>query len=409
MCKEKPLISVIVPIYNVKEYISQCSRSICSQTYQKLEIIFVDDGSTDGSYEVCKQIAEEDTRIVLIHKENGGLVSARKAGLAHASGEYVTFVDGDDWIDENTYEQIIEKSCSYNPDVIAYGCVEEYGFYRIEKTNAAEAGFYYGEKLKQLKEHIIMGENFFEWAVLPHLCDKLIRKSLLFECIGNIPDHISFAEDAVCSFPCMLKAQSVLMLDLVPYHYRQRTGSIVRSHAEMSEECFRDIYYILLRAFSETRTRKIQLNDYMFFLFCLKGYSKINLKTSLFPFWRVKPGERLLVYGAGVFGTVVKRYIETSDVFQLSGWTDKRADSYILQGIKLNPYESVITLQYDRLVISILNEKIGRDVRQELIGMGIAEEKIDFVSREVIERACLPHWLIESEHMNEKPYETNFR
>ncbi len=283
-----------------------------------------------------------------------------------------------------------------NPDIIAYGCVEEYDSWCSEKINAIQAGFYYGENLEKLKDHILMTDNFFEWAILPHLCDKIIEKSLLSECICNVPDRISFAEDAVCSFPCMIKAQSVLVLNITPYHYRQREGSIVRSPDELCDESFYDIYHILMSAFEGNRTLEIQLKYYMFFLFCLKGYSKVNQSCFLFPFLRVKPGEKILVYGAGMFGNVVKHYIENSRIFRLSGWTDQKADYYMSRGLKLDNIESVTGLKYDRLVIAILNEKTGEEVRKKLTDMGIPDYKIDLVRTEVIDQACLPHWLYES-------------
>ena len=98
------LISVIVPVFNIDKYISKCIESIMEQTYKNLQIILVDDGSTDTSGEICDRYAKKDIRIQVIHKKNGGLVSARNAGLEAAAGEYVGFVDGDDYIDIGFYE-----------------------------------------------------------------------------------------------------------------------------------------------------------------------------------------------------------------------------------------------------------------------------------------------------------------
>ena len=98
------MISVIVPIYNVEAYLPQCIESILHQTYTDLEIILIDDGSKDGCAGICEEYRQRDSRIVVIHKENGGLVSARKAGLKAAAGAYIAYVDGDDWIEPNMYE-----------------------------------------------------------------------------------------------------------------------------------------------------------------------------------------------------------------------------------------------------------------------------------------------------------------
>ena len=100
-------VSVIVPVYNVEKYIRRCLDSIISQTYKNLEIIIVDDGSTDNSGKICDKYALEDTRIQVIHKENEGIVSARKVGILRATGEYTTIVDSDDWVESRAYEFLV--------------------------------------------------------------------------------------------------------------------------------------------------------------------------------------------------------------------------------------------------------------------------------------------------------------
>lgn len=104
----KNKISVIVPVYNLEKYLSRCLDSVCNQTYKNLEIILVDDGSTDNSSKICDDWAMKDSRIIVIHKENGGVSSARNVGINKATGDYIHFVDGDDWLELNCYEKIIE-------------------------------------------------------------------------------------------------------------------------------------------------------------------------------------------------------------------------------------------------------------------------------------------------------------
>lgn len=102
------LISVIIPIYNIKDCLPRCVRSVCAQTWENIEILLVDDGSTDGTAELCDELALEDSRIRVFHKENGGSSSARNLGLSHAKGDYVGFVDSDDWIEPSMYETLYE-------------------------------------------------------------------------------------------------------------------------------------------------------------------------------------------------------------------------------------------------------------------------------------------------------------
>ncbi|MDE7269455.1 MAG: glycosyltransferase [Acetatifactor sp.] len=118
---ESPLITVIVPVYNIMEYLPRCVDSICGQTYEKLEILLVDDGSTDGTGALCDELAAKDARIRAFHQQNGGSSSARNLGLDHASGEYIGFVDSDDYIDKNMYRNLYDAIVTYDVRVAQIG------------------------------------------------------------------------------------------------------------------------------------------------------------------------------------------------------------------------------------------------------------------------------------------------
>ena len=117
MEKEEELISVIVPVYNVEKYLEKCIDSIINQTYQNLEIILVDDGSTDGSGKICDEYSRKDNRIKVIHKENGGLSDARNIGIKNANGGLIGFIDSDDYITENMFEVLQKDLRKYNADI----------------------------------------------------------------------------------------------------------------------------------------------------------------------------------------------------------------------------------------------------------------------------------------------------
>ena len=123
MEQKQPALSVIVPVYNVEKYLDRCIRSIAGQTYTNLEIILVDDGSTDHCGEICDEWSRKDTRIQVFYKKNGGLVSARKAGLKTASGQYIAYVDSDDWIEENMYERMMELMLCNHSDIVTSGLI----------------------------------------------------------------------------------------------------------------------------------------------------------------------------------------------------------------------------------------------------------------------------------------------
>ena len=116
--KDKIKFSVVVPIYNIENYLNKCIDSLLAQTYGNLEIILVDDGSTDSSSSICDEYAVKDNRVIVIHKENGGLISARQAGAIRASGDYVACVDGDDWVDEKYFEKFADIIDGHAPDIV---------------------------------------------------------------------------------------------------------------------------------------------------------------------------------------------------------------------------------------------------------------------------------------------------
>ena len=389
-------ISIIIPIYNVEEYLPQCIDSILSQTYKEFELLLINDGSKDLCGEICNRYAAMDSRVHCIHKPNGGLVSARKAGIHAATGEYILFVDGDDWIDSDEVEKLIGiLSLNDNPDIIAFGMVEEYAKNSIVRKNKVDAGRYAGGKLRNLKHKILMSESFFEWRFLPNLCCKLIKKSVLSQCICNVPDTVSYGEDAVSSFPCILTASSIYVCNLVPYHYRQREGSIVKELRELPKQLFREIYQVLGKAFCGMKDNQQDLRLYMFFILMLKGYSYLLTDGRLlFPFVDIEKGSRVIVYCAGGFGRVMYEYVCTSPNFTAVGWTDTKAGQYQEQGFAVQAAEEVLQKEYDYIVIAILRENTARQIAADLCQKGVPMQKIKYVEKKMLQEMELPEWLV---------------
>lgn len=388
-------ISVIIPIYNVEEYLPQCVDSIIKQTYKNFELILVDDGSTDSCSEICNRYLKKDSRIQYVRKTNGGQISARKAGVEIATGEYILFVDGDDWIDVDEIERLVEILIQNNyPDMVAFGLIEEYETDSIYRKNSADPGLYLEEKLSKLKQKILMTDIFFEWKILPHLCDKLIKSSLLRQNIYNTSDAISYGEDAVCSFLCLLKASSIYVCDDTPYHYRQRPGSAVREQCELPREMFKEIYSILSMAFSGMENNLRDLKFYIFFILMLKGYScLVSGDMPLFPFADIDKGSRIVIYCAGGFGKVLYRYACNSFKFTLAGWTDTMAEQYRTQGFDVQAVEEILEVEFDCIIIAILKENTAEQIAKSLCEKGVPMQKIKYIKKEMLEKMELPAWL----------------
>lgn len=225
-----PFLSVIVPVYNVEPYLPQCLDSILSQTFADFEVILVDDGSTDGSGALCDSYAEKDGRFLCIHKENGGLVSARQAGFPYAKGQYVTFVDSDDWIAPGMYARMCAAAEETGAEAVCcnYTAVTKKG--DILCRSSFSAGLY---DKAQLEEHVyprmIYSGSYFTYGAAPNLWNKLFRRELLAKNLCHVPLTVKVGEDALVSYICLLEASSIYFCDEYFYYYRSSSSSLTHN------------------------------------------------------------------------------------------------------------------------------------------------------------------------------------
>lgn len=191
---EQPiLISIVVSIYNEWEYLDKCIDSIVNQTYKNIEIILVDDGSTDCCGEICDKYAEQDSRIIVIHKPNGGLVSARKAGTKEATGDYIINVDGDDWIEKERIQNLVKGIEQYHADIIYMdGYVREYPDNQVMVKGNLRRGFY---TKQQVQEEILMKlastNHFYEKNIEMFMWLWAFKRELIKEKQPLIDERIS--------------------------------------------------------------------------------------------------------------------------------------------------------------------------------------------------------------------------
>ena len=224
---KKPVISVIVPVYNVQDYLAQCLDSILSQTFSDFELICVNDGSEDNSRAILEEYRKRDARIKIVDKENGGLSSARNAGMEAAKGEFYSFVDSDDWIDKTMLEKLYNKIQDTGSD-IAICAVHQFDetnqkiddsnpYYTLEFFDAAfdNRAFSYKETKPFLMDVCVMAWN------------KLYRRSHIEKCSALFPDGLIF-EDGPFFFSIFFKTQRVCIVRDFLYYYRiNRKNSII--------------------------------------------------------------------------------------------------------------------------------------------------------------------------------------
>lgn len=214
-----PKISVIVPVYNAEKYLNECVDSILAQTLQDIEVILVDDGSTDNSPAICDEYAEKDSRVVVIHKENGGVSAARNAGLDVVKGEYVAFVDSDDYIDTEMYEKMFEQITEYNCDVVMCDCIKEYATGRELYTHNVRGGFYSSNQLKtEYYPHLLIMENVEYPATISNWL--LLFKREYAKKVRYL-EGVRYSEDLLFGAKLMYLVESFYyMKGQAYYHYR---------------------------------------------------------------------------------------------------------------------------------------------------------------------------------------------
>ena len=221
-----PKVSVIVPVYGVEKYVSKCIESVLNQTYSGWELILVDDGSPDRSGAICDEYAQKDCRIKVIHKENGGVSSARNVGLDNAKGDWVTFIDGDDWIDKQCLEVCLETVRNEHVDLAQFN-------YRMidEKGNITPT---------PIKEALAMESKKYIERGTFNVCvgGALIAHSLIQEHKIRFPEGIKLAEDQIFIMRCIAHSYRIVFLRDVFYNYLQletsavhtsKTGDILKS------------------------------------------------------------------------------------------------------------------------------------------------------------------------------------
>lgn len=227
---QKNKLSVIVPIYNSELYLDKCIESILNQDYTNLEVILVNDGSKDNSLNICKKYAAFDQRIRVIDKVNEGLVEARKSGVSVSTGEFITFVDSDDWINENMYSSLFKYDFE-DIDLYVTNFYITHDKYEIENEFYFKSGIYDVNLISsQIIPNMINTGEFGNMGIAPAVWVKIFKKNILEEVIKNIPSSLTIGEDSAITYPYIMKCNKILIDSTNYYHYRQLPSSMMKSY-----------------------------------------------------------------------------------------------------------------------------------------------------------------------------------
>lgn len=380
-------LTVVVPLYNQEKYIRQCLESILSQTIDGLSVIVVNDGSTDGSLDICEELAEKDSRLRIITQKNQGLAGARMAGLRVASSNYVTFVDADDFILENAYECAVEYMDS-GIDEIMFEISRYYedGRTRHEELRIRE-GVYSREQIRQdIFPHLVWNFERKIPGIECSQCVRIVKTELLkdaYKWLGE--NRFYYGEDIAITYPLLTRINSMAVIPKSFYMHRQRASAQIPSYISSKgffDEAMKLANYLRDRMdYSITQYDFTRQIDYFFVYSCeLKKMCYGDYQYArdyVFPFDKVPPKKNVILYGAGDMGRTFYAQLVKIDYCNRLIWVDKNAEALLDSRIdSLSVLDEEESMNADWIVIAIENKVVHSEVRKYLIEKRFSEKMI---------------------------------
>lgn len=397
---KEPKVSVIIPIYNVENYLVKCMESVQNQTFDDIEIIAVNDGSTDGSRRLLDEMKLKDDRIIIVDKKNEGLSSARNVGIDIAKGEYIAFIDSDDWVDKEYIKRMYDVCVDYGCDIVQCSYEDIFVYQDSSSTRQTSINsvptFYTGREFCYAMYTLLSWRCNLTW-------NKLYKKSLF--------DNIRFPygkihEDEFTTYKIIWSAKKIATISDRLYYYRYRKGSIMnesydkkRLHASEAyterENFFEnqgeiELLYLAKKYHRDWIVRQKSIvkkmpndskKDYMMTYLDSKevelvqnmdrlGDSKVNrIGGSIFPFSRIKKGSSIILYGGGHVGRQYYRQVYMQNYCNIVLWVDKNAEECRTRGIPVESIEHIsgCNCEWDYIVIAIKDRQIVYDIIQMLM------------------------------------------
>lgn len=275
-------VSIVIPVYNVSAYLRKCLDSVIAQTYRDIEIIVVNDGSTDNSLSILEEYAEVDSRIKIITKNNGGLMSAWIEGMRHVSSDYVMFVDSDDWIDTSIVEKLYSQIAANSSDVVIASYMEEYeSGESFTINNTIKPGFY--KMSDELLAKIINNSGGFrQRGIVINRWGKIIKTKLILENIKYCDLSVVYGEDVNIMVPVIGSANSICIINDPLYHYRMNKKSITHSYVKNMKSQIDTLYSQLKKYVSDEKKDKVVIealkkDNLSLIICCIRNEAKLSL------------------------------------------------------------------------------------------------------------------------------------
>ena len=383
---DAPKISVIIPVYNVAPYLRQCLTSVIRQTFTDTEIILCLGKSTDESDDICREYAARDNRIKIIHQTGKGLVNARKEAIRESCGQFVCFVDGDDYLMPNGLSDMYAAANGHELllNSYYYDCRGK----TIRKTANLKTGIYNREYIAHEIIPRLFADNTVEdWQVTPYVWDKLFAREKLLLAEEQVSDSISLGEDLACVAVYLASCTDVAVIDKPCCHYRYRMDSSANGKTTANlplgiremDKLANEILSHFLAGDELARYcnhARISFLRNMLLPRMYDVWDDLITDTHIFPFGDVKPNSRLVIYGAGTMGMSLRRGIDASRKHKTVAQIDRDAAFYVRQGIDVMPPKELTAIDFDFVLVAIVNVAAQKAVMKSLADMGIDGQKI---------------------------------
>lgn len=377
MCDEK--ISIVIPIYNTEQYLDKCVDSVLNQTYKNLEVILVDDGSTDDSGKICDYYAAKDERVVIIHQRNQGNNVARKNGVKIANGDYVGFVDSDDWIEPDMYQCMVDNIKKNNADIVSVGFYLEYSNKTEIYNDEIDSNLYkIGKDTNKFIESVLLGNTKSRlYSIQWNLVTKLFKRNVISVSQEKV-NGVFYGEDMAVTFESYYLAESISVINKPYYHYRQCNHSITHKKDVMLLSKLNEMYAYMKKLFeSKNAGCLIQQELDRYFIRTINDVMpKVTGSEEIYNIKYLLPykdkGKKIVLYGAGRIGKDF--YKQVINAGMTCYWTDSNWEK--IDNSCIISVEEALKKEFDKIVIAIKNEKIVQNVCNELKNKGVPESKI---------------------------------
>lgn len=370
-------LSIIVPVFNAGCYLDKCINSIVNQTYQNIEIILVNDGSTDNSLEICQQYQGSDQRIKIISKENSGLIRARKSGLSIASGSYIGFVDSDDWIEPTMFETLVNCMEETGCDLVSSGIIRDFkasGRQSVVYDNYPEGS--YGNLNSTIYPTMLYHSEYRNFGIYCTLWNKLYKKELLVQVYKEINEEVFYGEDALACYPYCLQSESIYILHKAFYHYNIRHESMCFTPDRRLPYNNYLLYHSLQEIFTKSPCQMSLMRQLKKYLMMLERHSlrvlyqfdAVALDEWNFSFPESLYDKRFVLYGAGVCGQACYRKLcEAEKAQNMVMWIDQDAEKRTTEcAYPINMPEVLTEVDWDILLVAVKSECLAMQIMDRL-------------------------------------------